>query len=167
MSEACKRKCTNAKHLVCSTYKMYLKSKTKDRVNDMFEGNYPSQMNHFLCKAAQALEAWLARVLPKTGVNWWEECVLSNLTPFQRKGLDGNKRGGSMPLTWMFCCALRTKRGISCRRIRIFHPAFVRVFAIWRMSRIAGYIIMKRVTPKLHFSAIWKNCRASFADRVR
>lgn len=93
MSEACKRKCTNAKHLVCSTYKMYLKSKTKDRVNDMFEGNYPSQMNHFLCKAAQALEAWLARVLPKTGVNWWEECVLSNLTPFQRKRVGREQAG--------------------------------------------------------------------------
>lgn len=39
-----------------------------------------SQMNEYLHKAAKALAAWLNDMLPRSGDNWWDECVLANLS---------------------------------------------------------------------------------------
>ena len=39
-----------------------------------------SQINEYLHKAAKALAVWLNDMLPRSGDNWWEECVLSNLS---------------------------------------------------------------------------------------
>ena len=39
----------------------------------------------YLHKAAQALASWLSVMLPKSGEDWWEECVLSNLSYPQRE----------------------------------------------------------------------------------
>ena len=50
-----------------------------------------SQMNEYLHKAAKALAAWLSDMLPKSGQDWWEECVLSNLSYTQREILNQKK----------------------------------------------------------------------------
>ncbi len=45
----------------------------------MYNDNIIFIMSDYLHKAAQALSAWLSDMLPKSGKNWWEECVLANL----------------------------------------------------------------------------------------
>ena len=51
----------------------------------MFEDQIISQMNDYLHKAAKALASWLSNMLPRSGDNWWEECVISNLSFNQRE----------------------------------------------------------------------------------
>ena len=51
----------------------------------MYDENIISRMNDYLHKAAQALASWLSVMLPKSGEDWWEECVLSNLSYPQRE----------------------------------------------------------------------------------
>ena len=51
----------------------------------MFEDQIISQMNDYLHKAAKALASWLGNMLPRSGDNWWEECVISNLSFNQRE----------------------------------------------------------------------------------
>ena len=51
----------------------------------MYDENIISRMNDYLHKATQALASWLAVMLPKSGEDWWEECVLSNLSYPQRE----------------------------------------------------------------------------------
>lgn len=51
----------------------------------MYEEKIISQMNDYLHKAAKALSSWLAVMLPKSGEDWWEECVISNLSYAQRE----------------------------------------------------------------------------------
>ena len=41
----------------------------------MYDENIISRMNDYLHKAAQALASWLSVMLPKSGEDWWEECV--------------------------------------------------------------------------------------------
>lgn len=43
-----------------------------------------NQMHDYLHKATKALAAWLRVMLPKSGADWWNECVLSNLSDKQR-----------------------------------------------------------------------------------
>ena len=51
----------------------------------MYDENIISRMNDYLHKAAQALASWLSVMLPKSGEDWWAECVLSNLSYPQRE----------------------------------------------------------------------------------
>lgn len=51
----------------------------------MYNENITSRMNDYLHKAAQALASWLSVMLPKSGEDWWEGCVLSNLSYPQRE----------------------------------------------------------------------------------
>lgn len=51
----------------------------------MYEARIISEMNSYLHKAAICLSSWLIEMLPKTGEDWWEECVLSNLSYNQRE----------------------------------------------------------------------------------
>ena len=46
----------------------------------MYEDQIISQMNDYLHKAAKALASWLGNMLPRSGDNWWDECVISNLS---------------------------------------------------------------------------------------
>lgn len=46
----------------------------------MYEDMIISQMNEYLHKAAKSLAAWLSDMLPRSGDDWWNECVISNLT---------------------------------------------------------------------------------------
>ncbi len=50
----------------------------------MYDDKIISQMNDYLHKAAKALASWLGVMLPKSGEDWWVECVLSNLSYNQR-----------------------------------------------------------------------------------
>lgn len=51
----------------------------------MYQETIIAQMNDYLHKAAQALASWLNAMLPRSGENWWEECVMSNLSYNQRE----------------------------------------------------------------------------------
>jgi hypothetical protein len=51
----------------------------------MYDENIISRMNDYLHTPAQALASWLSVMLPKSGDDWWEECVLSNLSYPQRE----------------------------------------------------------------------------------
>lgn len=51
----------------------------------MYDNSIISQMNDYLHKATQALASWLSVMLPKSGENWWEECVVSNLSYTQQR----------------------------------------------------------------------------------
>ena len=51
----------------------------------MYDENIIFRMNDYLHKAAQALASWLSVMLPKSGEDWWAECVLSNLSYPQRE----------------------------------------------------------------------------------
>ncbi len=42
-----------------------------------------SVMNNLLHEAAERLAIWLNRLLPPVSKNWWQECVLYNLTDSQ------------------------------------------------------------------------------------
>ena len=46
----------------------------------MNKKNIIVQINKFLNKVVEDLSAWLMLYLPKTGENWWHECVIENLT---------------------------------------------------------------------------------------
>ncbi len=51
----------------------------------MYEESIISQMNDYLHKAAKALATWLNGMLPRSGDNWWDECVIANLSFNQRE----------------------------------------------------------------------------------
>lgn len=51
----------------------------------MNEAQIVSLANDYLHKAAKALADWLNDMLPRSGEDWWEECVLSNLSYNQRE----------------------------------------------------------------------------------
>lgn len=51
----------------------------------MYEDQIISRMNDYLHKAAKSLASWLGNMLPRSGENWWEECVISNLSFNQRE----------------------------------------------------------------------------------
>lgn len=52
--------------------------------------NVIAQMNEYLHKAAGALAEWLTVMLPKSGEDWWAECVLNNLSFAQRNIAETN-----------------------------------------------------------------------------
>ena len=51
----------------------------------MYEETIISQINDYLHKAAKALATWLNAMLPRSGDDWWEECVIANLSFNQRE----------------------------------------------------------------------------------
>lgn len=51
----------------------------------MTERTIISQMNDYLHNAARVLSQWLVKMLPLSGDNWWEDCVISNLSFNQRE----------------------------------------------------------------------------------
>ena len=48
------------------------------------------KMNEHLHVAANYLEQWLNKILPKISENWWKECVISNLSETQRNIAENN-----------------------------------------------------------------------------
>ncbi len=44
-----------------------------------------SKMNTYLHTSAKLLEEWLGKLLPKTSDDWWEQCVIDNLSYNQRE----------------------------------------------------------------------------------
>jgi ATP-dependent helicase HepA len=50
-----------------------------------------SRMNKYLHKSAEILADWLGKLLPKTSANWWEDCVISNLSYRQQEIAKENK----------------------------------------------------------------------------
>ncbi len=52
---------------------------------EMNEAQIVSLVNDYLHKAAKSLSRWLDDMLPRSGEDWWEECVLSNLSYNQRE----------------------------------------------------------------------------------
>lgn len=44
-----------------------------------------SNINSYLHNCATLLSGWLNRILPKSGPNWWQECVIDNLSDNQRE----------------------------------------------------------------------------------
>ncbi len=49
------------------------------------DGIIISKMNDYLYKAAKSLALWLGDMLPKSGEDWWDECVIGNLKFNQRE----------------------------------------------------------------------------------
>ena len=49
-----------------------------------------SKINEYLHAATKELSAWLGKMLPRVTDNWWEECVLSNLSFAQRQFCEEN-----------------------------------------------------------------------------
>lgn len=47
-----------------------------------------TRMCGYAYQAAQALAVWLSDILPGSGKDWWEECVVASLTPLQLKNLE-------------------------------------------------------------------------------
>lgn len=50
----------------------------------MYKRNIARQVNDYLYSAATELRGWLNRVLPQVSTEWWQECVLANLSYNQR-----------------------------------------------------------------------------------
>ena len=44
-----------------------------------------SKMNSYTFISAEILEKWLGKVLPQVSENWWDKCVMENLTYNQRE----------------------------------------------------------------------------------
>ena len=44
-----------------------------------------SKMNTYIHMSSESLSGWLGKMLPKTSSDWWEECVLDNLSYNQRE----------------------------------------------------------------------------------
>ncbi len=44
-----------------------------------------SKMNSYTFISAEILEKWLGKVLPQVSENWWDKCVMENLTNNQRE----------------------------------------------------------------------------------
>lgn len=57
----------------------------------MYDETIIFRMNDYLHKAAQALASWLSVMLPKSGNDWWQECVLDNLSYTQRELIQKNR----------------------------------------------------------------------------
>lgn len=51
----------------------------------MYDDRIITQMNEYLMKAARTLATWLSGMLPKSGDDWWANCVLDNLSYNQRE----------------------------------------------------------------------------------
>ena len=51
----------------------------------MDEKYIAERINSFLNTSAIILGTWLEKTLPLVSQNWWEDCVLANLSPFQRE----------------------------------------------------------------------------------
>lgn len=51
----------------------------------MLEDKIINNMNDYLYKVAKVLASWLGDMLPRSGENWWEECVIGNLSYNQRE----------------------------------------------------------------------------------
>ena len=49
----------------------------------MKDAKIVSRMCDYAYRAAKALAAWLSDILPGSGPDWWEECVMSNLSTLQ------------------------------------------------------------------------------------
>lgn len=49
------------------------------------------KINEYLHTAAKLLESWLDKMLPKVSDNWWQECVISNLSYNQREIAENNQ----------------------------------------------------------------------------
>ena len=43
------------------------------------------KMNAYLYEATKELASWLNEMLPKSGEEWWNECVISNLSFHQQE----------------------------------------------------------------------------------
>ncbi len=41
----------------------------------MYEETIISQMNDYLHKAARVLATWLSGMLPRSGDDWWDQCM--------------------------------------------------------------------------------------------
>ena len=49
------------------------------------------KMNGYLHTAANYLEKWLSKMLPRVSENWWRECVISSLSETQRNIAENNQ----------------------------------------------------------------------------
>lgn len=49
------------------------------------------KMNGYLHTAANYLESWLSKMLPRVSENWWRECVISSLSETQRNIAENNE----------------------------------------------------------------------------
>ena len=49
------------------------------------------KINEYLHTAAKLLESWLDKMLPKVSENWWQECVIYNLSYNQREIAENNQ----------------------------------------------------------------------------
>lgn len=49
------------------------------------------KINEYLHISANSLLNWLESILPKISENWWQECVLANLSYNQREIADINQ----------------------------------------------------------------------------
>lgn len=54
----------------------------------MKDATIVSRMCDYAYRAAKALAAWLSDILPGSGRDWWDECVIANLTPLQLRNLE-------------------------------------------------------------------------------
>ena len=48
-------------------------------------------INEYLHTAAKLLNSWLSKMLPRVSDDWWQECVISNLSYNQREIAENNQ----------------------------------------------------------------------------
>ena len=58
---------------------------------DMQNFEIIGKMNGYLHTAANYLESWLGKMLPRVSENWWKECVISSLSETQRNIAENNQ----------------------------------------------------------------------------
>ena len=75
-----------------------------------------SKMNEFLYNATKELSTWLSQMLPRVSDEWWQECVLSNLSYAQRELAEAN----NFTKIEQFDLAALLRIGMICVHLLIF-----------------------------------------------
>lgn len=72
------------------TYEFVVKISAEKEDNIMNANDIFNKMNSYLESAKEELSGWLYEILPRTTKNWWEDCVIANLSYNQRDAMTKN-----------------------------------------------------------------------------
>lgn len=84
-----------------------------------------SKMHEYLHTATKELCAWLAKMLPRVGEDWWQVCVMVNLSFAQKQYATENGYSKLGILILQPCFVLPINHGTTCVHLPIFQPATV------------------------------------------
>ena len=97
------------------------------------------KINEYLHTAAKLLESWLDKMLPKVSENWWQECVIYNLSYNQREIAENNQYSNLSDFDLAALLRITDKSWYAMRAPRMF-PSILSLLSLpteWRMQVIA------------------------------